>query len=86
MQVHSRTQVAQQQEALLEIVCEHFGRVEARVRKQAGDRDKRPAIFVWRRRVHRDKRARLLEGFEQLGIVSKRHAKITAEARILRRR
>ena len=68
-------EVGEQQKASREVLAEHFGRVDAGGPQQAGDGDERPAIFVRRRRIHRNPRA-----------LADRDAEIAAEARVGRSR
>ena len=53
-QVLARTQVAQQQQTLIEIPRQHLGRVQTQATQRGGDGDKWPAILLIRWRIHDD--------------------------------
>jgi len=74
-QIQLRTQVFDQQETLLQVVCIHGRHVQADCGQLRANRQPRPRIFLCRRRVHHDPAAPLVL-----------HAPVTAKAGIRRGR
>ena len=81
-QIGGRTQVGQQQEAALDILCENTGGIDARFQHQRGDMHERAAILLWRRRIHQDQRCSPRGKHMRC---AKRDAEITAKACVRRR-
>ena len=53
-QILPGTEIGQQQQTLIQIASQHFGRIQPQPAQRLGDSDKRPAIFLVRRGIHDD--------------------------------
>ena len=68
-EVSRGAQVRQQQKSARKVLCQHRGHVNVRIGHQCGDSNEGTAVFLRRRRIHRDQRG-----------IRKSDAKVAAEA------